>query len=247
MKSQCIIAVLLLIIRASTLSAQDREASPTADVVIARMLVRNTERQKQLAGYRGMRKYVLQNERFHKHAEMVVRVEGDADETKHFEVVREEGWQEARKHVLYKMLKTEEEASAPRSRVLTRVNADNYALTMIGNALIDNRMAYVIDVVPRRSEEHLFEGRIWIDAEDYALARVEGKPAKNPSFWVRSVHFIHVYRKSGPFWFPLSTESVTEARIFGATSLTINYFDYTPYTSDSRETASAAPHGGAIQ
>src|ERR1700757_123340 len=103
MKNQLIISVLLSMIAVSTLDAQDHEALPTADVVIAKMLARNTERQKQLAGYRGMRQYVLQNDRFHKHAEMVVRVEGDADETKHFEIVREEGWQGARKHVLYKM------------------------------------------------------------------------------------------------------------------------------------------------
>jgi hypothetical protein len=247
MKSQFIIAALLVMVPGSTLGAQDREALPPADIVIAKMLARNTERQKQLAGYRGMRRYVLQNDRFKKHAEMVVRVEGDADETKHFEVVHEEGWQGARKHVLYKMLKSEEEASAPRIRILSQLNADNYALSMLGTALIDNRMAYVIDVSPRRLDEHLFEGRIWIDGQDYALTRVEGRPAKNPSFWIRSVHFTHMYRKCGTFWFPLSTESVSQARIFGTTSLTITYFDYTPHTLDSRETASAAPRGGAIQ
>ena len=65
------------------------------------------------------------------------------------------------------------------------------------------------------------------------MARVEGKPAKNPSFWIHSVHFVHTYSKNGPFWFPASTESVTEVRIFGATSLTIRYFDYTPNSTNS--------------
>jgi hypothetical protein len=93
----------------------------------------------------------------------------------------------------------------------------------------------------------LFEGQIWIDAQDYALARVEGKPAKNPSFWVSSVHFVHTYQKSGPFWFPASTESVTEVRIFGATSLIIHYFDYTPNLLQAPETVSAASLGGLTQ
>ena len=247
MKNQSLTAVLLLLISVSTLGAQDSEALPTAEGVIAKMSARNSGRRKQLAGYLGMRQYVLQNDRFHKHAEMVVRVEGDANETKHFVVVREEGWQAARKHVLSKMLKSEEEASAPTIRSTTQLNADNYAFSMVGTAVIDSRMTFVIDVIPRRHDEHLFEGRVWIDAQDYALARVEGRPAKNPSFWIRSVHFIHVYQKSGPFWFPRTTESVTEARIFGATSLTINYFDYTARPLDSSETASAAPPGGANQ
>ena len=53
-------------------------------------------------------------------------------------------------------------------------------------------------------------------------------PAKNPSFWTKTVHFVHTYEKSGEFWFPVATESVTEARLFGATSLTIQYFEYQP-------------------
>jgi hypothetical protein len=53
------------------------------------------------------------------------------------------------------------------------------------------------------------------------------------------VQFTHTYQKSGPFWFPASTESVTEVRIFGSTSLTINYFDYTPTPLEAPLSASA--------
>jgi hypothetical protein len=66
------------------------------------------------------------------------------------------------------------------------------------------------------------------DAEDYALARAEGKPAKKPSFWTKNIHFVHIYQKCGPVWFPLSTQSVTDAHIFGTTDVNIDYFDYTP-------------------
>jgi hypothetical protein len=74
----------------------------------------------------------------------------------------------------------------------------------------------------------LFHGRIWVDTEDYALVRADGNPAKNPSFWIKTVHFVHTYEKSGEFWFPVTTESVTEARLFGTTNLTIEYFEYQP-------------------
>jgi hypothetical protein len=110
---------------------------------------------------------------------------------------------------------------------------------MAGTPLLDGRTAYAIDIVPKRHEERLFKGRIWIDAADYALVRAEGEPAKNPSFWTRSVHFVQSYRKSGPFWYPASTESVTDVRIFGSTSLTISYIDYTPNPPQAPETANA--------
>lgn len=65
--------------------------------------------------------------------------------------------------------------------------------------------------------------------------------------WTRNVHFVHTYRKSGTFWFPTSTDSVTEVRIFGSTNLTINYFDYTPNPVQMHETASATVRGDLTQ
>ena len=248
MKNKFILGVFLLVFTATAFAVSGNDDPlPSADVLVARMLANNAQRQRQLPGYRGMRRYVLENDRMNKHAEMVVRVKGDEDETKHFEVVSEEGWKGARKHVLQRMLATESEASSPEMRLKARLSPENYDFQMAKTELLGDRMAYVIDVVPRRRDERLFEGRIWIDAQDYALARVEGKPAKNPSFWTSSVHFVHTYQKSGPFWFPASTESVTEVRIFGATSLTIHYFDYTPNLPQTAQTASAASAGGFTQ
>ncbi len=78
------------------------------------------------------------------------------------------------------------------------------------------------------------------------LVRADGNPAKNPSFWTKSVHFVHAYQKSGPFWFPLTTESVTDARLFGTTDLTIEYFEYQPKKptapQDSVEVAQRGAH-----
>ena len=248
MKNQFIIfGTFLLLFTVTAVGVSESDAFPSADVLVARMLAHNTQRQRQLAGYHGMRQYVLENERMKKRAEMVVRVQGDADETKHFEVVSEEGWKAAQKHVLAKMLATEAETSSPEMRLKTRLGPENYHLHLAKTELLGDRMAYVIDVVPKRQDERLFEGQIWIDAQDYALAKVEGKPAKNPSFWTSSVHFVHTYQKRGPFWFPVSTESVTDVRIFGATSLTIHYFDYTPNLLQTAETASAASRGGLTQ
>jgi hypothetical protein len=72
-----------------------------------------------------------------------------------------------------------------------------------------------------------------VDAIDSALVRAEGKPAHNPSFWTRNVHFVQQYQKKGEFWFPVSTESITEARIFGTTHVSIAYSDYAPNAPDS--------------
>jgi hypothetical protein len=243
MRAQFIFGAFLLFVTATALSAPDGDPLPSADTVVARMLAQEAQRQTLAAGYHGMRRYVLDNDRMHKHAEMLVRVQCDADGIKHFEVVEVEGWKGANKHVLHKMLESEAEASDPQLRMKSRLSQENYEFRMASTALLDGRTAYAIDIVPKRYEDRLFKGRIWIDGADYALVRAEGEPAKNLSFWTRSVHFIQTYRKSGPFWYPASTESVTDVRIFGSASLTISYIDYTPNPPQASETANAVSKG----
>jgi len=230
MKNHFLLAALLLL-PASVAAADQSPSLPTATEIIIRMGSRDLQRQVSMEGYAGMRRYVLDNQHFHKRAEMLVRVEGDPDGTKHFEVVSEEGWKAAHRHVLQKMLESESETSHPEVRAKTRINTENYDFKMAGTEIIDGRTAYVLEVSPKRKEKYLFRGRIWVDAEDYALARAEGQPAKNPSFWTKSTHFVQIYQKSGLLWFPRSTQSVTEAHIFGTTDVNIEYFDYAPKTA----------------
>jgi len=230
MKNHFLLAALLLL-PASVAAADQSPSLPTATEIIIRMGSRDLQRQVSMEGYAGMRRYVLDNQHFHKRAEMLVRVEGDPDGTKHFEVVSEEGWKAAHRHVLQKMLESESETSHPEVRAKTRINTENYDFKMAGTEIIDGRTAYVLEVSPKRKEKYLFRGRIWVDAEDYALARAEGQPATNPSFWTKSTHFVQIYQKSGLLWFPRSTQSITEAHIFGTTDVNIKYFDYAPKTA----------------
>ena len=229
MRNRLLLAALFLL-PASASAADESPSLPTAEEIVARMGFRDLQRQVSIEGYAGMRRYVLDNQHLHKRAEMLVQVQGDPDGTKHFEVVSEEGWKAAHKHVLRKMLESESETSHPEARAKTRINPENYDFTMSGTEVIDGRTAYVLEVSPKRKEKYLFRGRIWVDAEDYALARAEGQPAKNPSFWTKSTHFVQIYQKSGLLWFPRSTQSVTEAHIFGTTDVNIEYFDYAPKT-----------------
>ena len=228
MKYQLLLCALFLFPVTSVSAANDSPSLPTAEEIVTRMGSRDLQRQISIEGYAGMRRYVLENQHFHKRAEMLVQVQGDRDGTKHFEVVSEEGWKAAHKHVLRKMLESEAETSIPEARAKSRLNTENYDFEFVGTEQVVDRTAYVLEITPKRKDKYLFRGRIWVDAEDYALVRAEGNPAKNPSFWTKSTHFVQIYQKSGPVWFPLSTRSVTEAHIFGTTDVNIEYFDYAP-------------------
>jgi len=240
MNKRIIITALLTCLAVPLFGQAPTATSLSADEVMARVFERDSQREKLGGGYNGSREYVLYNHRMNKRAEMVASVLCDADGTKHFQVVSEDGWKSANKHVLRKMLDSESETSEPTTRPMTRMVSQNYDFRLIGSEYLQGRPAYVIEAAPKRIDKYLFRGRIWVDAEDFAVARVEGQPAKNPSFWTRSVHFVAQYHKSGPFWYPVETTSVTEAHIFGTTDVNIRYFDYSPLSNSARGSANPA-------
>jgi hypothetical protein len=222
------VVILLGALGSTTIGRAQNPPILYADDVIAKLTDHNSQRDKLGGGYSGSRRYVFENQRLNKRAELLVNVKCDPDGTKHFEVVSEEGWSSANKRVLRAMLESETETSRPQVRPAISISPENYRFEMLGRDFVESRPVYVIQVLPKREDKYLFDGRIWVDAQDFALVRAEGKPAKNPSFWTRSIHFVQQYQKSGSFWFPFSTKSVTEARIFGKTEVTISYFDYQP-------------------
>jgi len=235
MKPFFLLIALLLFPTSSIVAADNSSPLPTAEEVVTRMAALDLKRQSSIEGYAGMRRYVLENPKLQQRSEMLVRVQGDEDGTKHFEIVSEDGWKAANTHVLRKMLESESETSRPELRATTRLNFTNYEFAVVRAELVAGRMAYVLEIKPKRKDKYLFQGHIWVDAEDYALVRAEGSPAKNPSFWTKSTNFVQVYQKQGALWFPLSTRSVTEARFFGTTDVNIQYFDYAPKNQPSHD------------
>jgi|HubBroStandDraft_1064217.scaffolds.fasta_scaffold66954_2 hypothetical protein len=211
----------------------------TADEVVARMMEYDSKRQAALHGYTSVRRYVLENQSHHKRAEMLVRATCREDGSKQFEVVGANGWGGARRFVFPRLLEAETEAARPDLRERSRITRANYTFQMAGVDYVRGRQAFVLTIEPKSDNKYLSRGKIWVDADEFAILRIEGMPAKNPSFWVKSVHFVHDYDKTGSFWFAVSDHSVTDVRIFGATEMTIEYFDYTPNGS------ALAPHEDA--
>jgi hypothetical protein len=205
-------------------SSQTGDALPSADDVVAKMMRGDAERKSELTGYTAQRRYVAVNQ--DRRAQIVVRVDCSSDGTKHFTIISEEGSSSIRKHAFYKMLSEETMASRRETRDGSRITPANYTFNMLGQDTLDTDPAYVLAIAPKTENEHLIEGRIWVNAKDYSIVRIEGQPARDPSFWVHDVHFIHTYKRVGQFWFASSTHSTSEIRIFGRSELTIENSNY---------------------
>jgi len=229
--------VLLGLLLISTAPDGEIPSLPASEVA-ARVEQADARRLSQLAGYTGLRRYTLNNERFGKHAELVVRITFTPPAAKRFEVVSSAGSKVVINRILRKMVDAETEAAGV-SRD-TRISRANYDFADAGKETINGRRCYVLEAKPKQDTKFLFRGKIWVDSQDFAIVRIQGAPAKNPSFWIRKTEFVHTYDKFGPVWLATRNESHTDARIFGATTVTIEYFEYRVRTDMAQSESQAS-------
>jgi hypothetical protein len=209
---------------AGTLAA---EPSPVSvETIVANLVAADGVRNNQLAGYTGTRTYFVENTRFKTKAKMDVHVSVDPAGVKLFKVIQASGPGAIRKMVFQRMLDTEARASGKAIRQSTQLSPANYTFRLVEAQVHNGRQAYVLEVEPKTRNELLLRGRIWVDAEDYAVVRIEGSPAQNPSFWVKKTRFVHTYVKVGNFWLASSNHSESDVRIFGHSTTHIDYSDY---------------------
>ena len=188
------------------------------------MLELDTQRQARFTGYTAIRHYFAVNKQ--RRAEMLVRELCSANGAEEFTILSEQGSYTIRKLIFHRMLKEEVEASRPEIRQTTRITPANYDFQSLGRDVLDGRPAYVLQLTPKKQSRYVIEGKMWVDAADYSIVRIEGRPARSPSFWTRNVHFVHTYQKVGPFWLAASTHWESEIPLYGTAELTVNNSGY---------------------
>jgi outer membrane lipoprotein-sorting protein len=199
----------------------------TADQVINRLAEMNQMRAKALEGYSSLRTYHLECHCLsHKTAEMVVRADYQAPNKKIFTIVSESGSGTVRDRAFKKLLEAEQESMREDNQQRSAITLENYTFQLSEYQKSDQDEFYVLEAQPRTKNKFLFRGRVWVDAKDFAITRVEGEPAANPSWWTVKTDFKRRYQKIGDFWLPESNESETKVRVFGTAFLTIEYREY---------------------
>ena len=203
-------------------------AALTVEEVVNNLVRRNLERARALHAYQGSRTYRLEYRGFpgSRTAEMVVDVRYESPATKEFTVRSESGSKLVIERVFKRLLQSEQEALNEENQRQVALNSENYRFALVGNQPTPRGSLYVLSVEPRIKNKLLFRGKIWVDADDFAVVRIEGEPARNPSFWTKDTKIEQVYARVGDFWLPVSNRSTSAIRLGGRASLTIDYRDY---------------------
>jgi hypothetical protein len=160
-------------------------------------------------------------------AEEAAGVEYRAPATETFTITSGKGSRFVRSRVFQRLMKVEENRIRVNKDPDSLITPENYALEVVGTDRIGNSDCSVLHAVPKRKEIDLFEGKVWIDNQDFAIVKITGHLAKSPSFWIKQVDFVRDYQKIDGFWLLAREEAVSAIRIFGKETLTVDYRDYT--------------------
>ena len=199
---------------AMTLSAE----SDAERLLGGRFLSRQEE---PLRSYRAFRRMHAWSERFKQEAWLDAWTELKKG-TFNYEIVAERGSNTIRDRVLRAMLKREQELVNSGVADKSELNTDNYEFTEAGR---DTDGTHVVQIMPRRKDVLLVEGKMVLSADGGDLLRIEGRLAKNPSFWTSLVNIVRHYTRLGGVRVPIATESTAKIKFVGTSQLEIAY-DY---------------------
>ena len=159
-------------------------------------------------------------------AEMTVHVTYRAPHAKQFKVVSQTGSAFIIDHIFNKLLEGEQEAANDENRRRSALTTENYDFSLAGFENTPSGGRYVLNLFPKTKNKFLYRGKIWVDATDFAVVRIEGEPGKNPSFWIKKTEIIHDYIKVNGFYLPAQNRTESVLRIGGQAILSIHYTDY---------------------
>ena len=205
--------------------------------IVEQMQRHNQAQTEALKHYKALRHYQVEYRGFSTTiaAKMDVEVNYDAATGKSFRIVSQSGSSFLCDKVLKQAVDSEKEASQDKGA--TALTTANYRFHLAGSESLGGRPAYILNVEPLTVNKFMYRGKIWVDAAEFAVLKMETEPAKNPSFWISRARIHYTSARAGNFWLPHEVRSETKVRIGGTAVLTIDYGSYKVESNASHEGA----------
>jgi hypothetical protein len=197
-------------------------------------LISPSVREQPLTQYRAYRRMHARNEHFGQEAWLEAWTEFD-DRGFRYTIVSETGSDYMRSRVLKAVLKREQELVADGDCRRSELTPDNYEFQDVQQG---DGERYVT-LKPKRKDVLLVDGRMVLSQDGRELLRVEGRLAKNPSFWTSLVNIIRHYARLDGVRVPVATESIAKVKFAGIAYLDVHY-EYE--TINGRPVSVAARH-----
>lgn len=186
-------------------------STPDVGTIVSRMMGARQENLARMRAYVVKRDYQLLDKQKQPRAQVIANIAYEPPDHKQYNIVRSTGGIGGR--VLLDIVRKETESSQETSR--KDISPQNYEFQLQGQETIDGRNCYVLSLTPKREEKDLIRGKIWVDAADYRIHRLEGSPVKSPSWWIRDLHVLVVFASVDGMWLHTFTHAIANVRFSG--------------------------------
>ena len=260
-KSRSVLVALIFVgmmITVTSARAQSNREESSADVaapieppppdmdesrLFAELLTHNQLRNAALLGYTEQRTYEVIDAAGKVHAQESGQMEFRAPDKKTFVTTSESGSGLVRHLALNPLIASEIEAANEKQHHDSAISPANYTFELLGQQQVGPYHCFVVQATPKRSDKYLFEGKVWIDTQDFAVVRIAGHPAKKLSFWIERADFVREYQRIDGFWLSKKDETFVKVRMYGHKILTIDHQNYTVTGArNTEESAQNADH-----
>ena len=194
-------------------SAQTEGTVPSLTAIVARMAQARAENRSRLRPYIVTRDYKLfGKDESQTKAQVIADISFVPPNSKQYAIEQVTGTGLGER-IVRRML--ESETGVAKDYWLTDFSPDNYDFRFLREEEAGGHHCYVLEMLPRRKAENLLRGNLWVDSTTYLVHRVDGSPAKGPSWWLRDVRIVLVYSSVEGMWLQTASESTAKVRIFG--------------------------------
>src|SRR5947208_14966584 len=186
---------------------QPARPSSSGDQIVAGVVKHNEIRNAGLREYSAVRTYAVSDLNGKVRAKETVRMDYVAPDKKTFATIAAEGSSVVRHLVLNRLMESEASASAGQDRRDSSISPANYTFPLLGEEDLGPHRCFVVEALPQRRDKYLFEGKIWIESQEFAVVRLSGHSAMHPPFWFMRADFVRKYETLGDTCVPVTLQN----------------------------------------
>lgn len=206
--------------------------NPSVDDIVGKMAQARAETRDHSVPYTVSRDYQLSSDKTPKaSSEVLAQINFIPPSQKGYTVRKIEGSDRGMDIVRRVLAHESQMASHAESHEIT---TRNYQFALLRREPVDGHDCYVLQLTPKRNESDLVNGQAWVDMTSFQIRRIDGTPAKSPSWWIHNLHVTINYGLVQGVWTQLTTKAVADVRLMGKHVLTSREVDLQTTTVDAR-------------
>lgn len=220
--SQAVCFLLIAALGALAQAPGQSAAAPDLNTIISRMLAAQQHNREQVTPLTVKRDYQLLDKEQDQKAQVIAHITYVPPNQKEYQIESSHGGMGEK--ILKDVLAKEVQPSKNPER--QEFSEKNYDIQLLRTEPVDGHPCYVLGVKPKRDDKELISGQVWVDQQSYNIRRLEGTPAKNPSWWIRDLHVFMGFADVNGMWLRTFTYAVANVRFKGRYEMVARDLEY---------------------